>query len=137
MKSRWARFLPVLLTALWLPVQTLTAFVMPLTLLGVPVPAQAAQAVEGITSVVDAAMPCHGHAADAATELDSHTQPANSPEDDCQRCDACHLACAGYLPVAQASPSLAGGEHVLFSAAMRALSSRFPEPLDHPPRLTA
>ena len=129
MKFRWLRFLPVLMTALWLPIQALTAFVMPLALLAAPDTAQATDVVVASADI----MPCHGHGVVA----DPDDGPLKSPQDECQRCDACHLACVGYLPVTQGLPSFLCGQHVLAGPAMRTLSTRFLEPLDHPPRLTA
>lgn len=121
MKSRWTKWLLLLLTALWLPLQAVTAFVMPLSLLTSTL-AQASQGEE--------AMPCHAHHSDA---VDTST-PDDTDQPDCGRCGVCHLVAAGFMPAAVTSPLILPAAHVLSAAPLRAHHSQVPEPLEDPPK---
>jgi hypothetical protein len=121
MKSRWTKWWLLLLTALWLPLQTVTAFVMPLGLL-TSTSAQASQTED--------AMPCHGHSSDAAST--APTDDTDRP--DCGRCGVCHLAAAGYMPAAVTSQLGFPATHVFSAAPLHTPLSQVPAPLEDPPK---
>jgi hypothetical protein len=121
MKSRWTKWWLLLLTALWLPLQTVTAFVMPLGLLT----SSSAQASEH-----EAAMPCHAHESDDAANMT--TDDTDQP--DCGRCGVCHLAAAGYMPAAVMVPLVFPAAHVFSAAPLRTPHSQVPAPLEDPPK---
>lgn len=114
---RWFRLLPLLITALWLPLQAVAAVAMPFcrhaTEQAVPV---AAMTPEGH---------CAGHAAEAAP----------TPGDqDCDGCELCHLAGAGYMPAAVATTAHLPATRNFVASPVLASPSFVPEPPQHPPR---
>jgi len=116
---RWFRLLPLLITALWLPLQAVAAVAMPFCRhaaeQAVPV---AAMTAEGH---------CAGHAAAAA--------PTPTPGDqDCDGCELCHLASAGYMPAAAPTAARLPATRDFASRPVLVLPSFIPEPPQHPPR---
>lgn len=133
MMTRWKRFLLLMLTAFWLPVQTLTAFVMPLGLLALPAQAATHGSTDETEGALDA-MPCHAQvAAQSANNADDDASLPN-PDQACQQCGVCHLACAGYMPMSTLAPELALSAAVLIATEAAPLRTRFTEPPQHPPR---
>ncbi|MCX7163678.1 MAG: hypothetical protein NT083_11655 [Rhodocyclales bacterium] len=118
MSNRFARFL-LLLTALWLPVQTMAAMSMPLCRHAQEMVLAAAEAEQS-----EAAMPCHEAAA-----ADQAAHDAG-----CDNCEQCHLACAGFMPSAPLATSvIPAGQHYVVPA-ITAFPSHISEPPQHPPR---
>lgn len=118
---RWFRLLPLLFTALWLPLQAVAAIAMPFCRHAAE---QAAQ--------IEASAPeahCHGHAGNDAPPA---AASAHSSQD-CDGCELCHLASAGYmLPAVVTAESLPPARD--FEARpILASPSQIPEPLLHPP----
>mgnify|MGYP001207944484 CR=1 FL=1 len=121
MSSRFARFL-LLVTALWLPVQTMAALSMPMC----------RHAQEHAASVAAAeqsgeAMHCHEAAAPDQAAHDAG----------CDNCEMCHMAGAGFMPSASlvAGVTPVGNDYGL--PAPSAPPSHIAEPPQHPPRHSA
>jgi hypothetical protein len=111
------RKLIALLFALLLPLQTLASLVMPLQLAG--------------QSVAMEAEHCPGHGGDAAND----EQPVpNSLA--CEQCGVCHLACAGMMPSAEATPAGFSVNNIFLAAADRRPASHTPEEPNPPPVAT-
>jgi len=116
---RWFRLLPLLLTALWLPLQAVAAIAMPFCRHAADQAATLPAATQGEH--------CHGHAADDATA-------AHSPDQDCDGCDLCHLASAGYMLPAMATAEPLPPVRDFTPRPVLASPSHIPEPPQHPPR---
>lgn len=116
MKLRFARLL-LLFAALWLPVQTIAATLMPLC--------RHAQEQAMVTGAVDQA---------AAVEHCHEATAASSHDAGCDNCASCHLACAGFLPSASltTNPIPVATRYVL--PAIELPASHIAEPPQHPPR---
>jgi hypothetical protein len=115
---RWLRLLPLLITALWLPLQAVAAIAMPFC--------RHAADHAAMAEAVLAESHCSGHAASDAA--------AAAGDQDCDGCELCHLASAGYM-----LPAAAAAAHVVpardFTARPVLASPSFiPEPPQHPPR---
>ena len=102
-----------LLFAVLLPLQTLASMAMPLQ-----VAAQAA---------VPQDAHCPGHAGDA-----THDQPVPNNLV-CEQCGICHLACAGMLPSAEATPAGMAVSHAFAAVAELQPVSHTPEEPNPPP----
>ena len=118
MSNRFARFL-LLLTALWLPVQTMAAMSMPLCRHAQEMVLAAAEAEQS-----EAAMPCHEAAA-----ADQAAHDAG-----CDNCEQCHLACAGFMPSAERVPGVLEITRSFVVTAVDAPPSHITKPPQHPPR---
>jgi len=120
MSSRFARLL-LLVTALWLPVQTMAALSMPLCR-----HAQE-QAASFAAEHAGEAMHCHDEAA-----VDQVAHDAG-----CDNCALCHMAGASFMPSAALVAGLApvGNDYSL--PAPSAPPSHIAEPPQHPPRHSA
>lgn len=103
----------LLLIALWLPMQAAAAWAMPFCH-----HAAAEQPAHGSGL-------CHEHA-------DAATQPA-AADHDCDNCEMCHLASAGYLPVA-AIDAFGAAESVQASRLQYIPPGHITEPPQQPPR---
>ena len=106
-----------LLFALLLPLQTLASMVMPMQ-----IGAQAAAAqVEH----------CPGHTGDASADAQAALgDPA------CEQCGICHLACAGMMPAADATPDGISMRHAFLTEAELRPVSHTPEEPNPPPVAT-
>lgn len=117
---RWLRMLPLLITALWLPLQAVAAIAMPFCRhaaeQAVPLDAAGAEAH------------CHGHGGD------DNPPPDIAADQDCDGCELCHLAGAGYmLPAMVVAESLPPARDFVARPVL-ASPSHIPEPPQHPPR---
>jgi ABC-type nickel/cobalt efflux system permease component RcnA len=119
---RFKSFLLILI-ALWLPLQTAAAAVMPFC-------RHAAE--RQLVQHTEAASPahCHEHAA-ALPE-----GPAGDSLS-CDNCEMCHLASAGYLPAVTAAALPPLTANILVATQLIASPSHIPEPPQHPPRRTS
>jgi hypothetical protein len=106
----------MLLVALWLPLQAASALAMPFC-------RHAADAVEQQVAA-------HGEA-----HCHESSAPASEPTAalDCDNCEMCHLATAGYLP-ASATSRLERASSVLAALPLAAPPSHVGDPPQHPPR---
>lgn len=111
------RKLIALLFALLLPLQTLASMVMPLQ-----AGAQAAAMQEGH---------CPGHGGEAMPD----EQPAAGGLV-CEQCGICHLACAGMMPSAEATPHRLRAETHFLAEAEPMPASHIPEEPNPPPVAT-
>lgn len=117
---RWFRMLPLLITALWLPLQAVAAIAMPFC-------RHAAEQVVPLDAAVAEAH-CHGHGGDDAP-------PASAAADqDCDGCELCHLASAGYMLPAMATAESLPSARDFAARPFLASPSHIPEPPQHPPR---
>jgi len=118
---RWLRLLPLLITALWLPLQAVAAVAMPFCRHA----AEQAAAADAMTHEEH----CPGHAMESAA-----VPAAIDCDQDCDGCELCHLASAGYMPAAAATAvqPLVGRDFQL--RPVLASRSFVPEPPQHPPR---
>lgn len=123
MRTRLARFL-LILTALWLPLQAVAGMTMKLC------------AHETAPhSMLAAAMGedhCPYHDADAAPATHDQT-----PGQACDDCGICHLACAGYMPAAEARTGVVPTDRTFQHWPAAYLPSHIPEPPQHPPKRSA
>jgi hypothetical protein len=117
---RRTHYLLLLITALWLPLQSLTAFVMPLAWMAGSGTAQAAE------MALEDDMPCHGHG--AGTE-----ESAPVDQGTCHRCGVCQLASAGYIPATVCVACDLPVSQSVSVAPTQLPASQFPEPPDQPP----
>lgn len=119
MRSRWPRLLPILFTALWLPLQAVAALTMPFCTHG-PVSGEA-------SALASLEHPCHeqGQAEGGAAQQDGFA---------CDQCGFCHLACAGMAPapLVAAVPLPVGDRYARVAAAFP--PDHIPELLQPPPR---
>jgi len=120
MSVRFTRFL-LLLTALWLPVQTMAALSMPMCR-----HAQE-QAAALAAEQAGAAMHCHETAAPDQAAHDAG----------CDNCEMCHMAGAGFMPSAALVAGLAPVANDYSLPAASAPPSHIAEPPQHPPRHSA
>lgn len=106
----------MLLVALWLPIQAASALAMPFC-------RHAVGAMEQQAAV-------HGEA-----HCHEQSVPASEPVAtlDCDNCEMCHLATAGYLPATAANP-LPEAASVLVALRSLALHSHVGDPPQQPPR---
>lgn len=124
MRHRFVRFL-LLVTALWLPVQTMAALSMPLC-------RHAQEQAMVVAMVHDAdqkaeAMPCH----------EAVAQDQATPEAGCDHCQTCQWASAGFMPSAPSvAESVAPVRHYA-AAPVAAPPSHIVAPPQHPPRSIA
>jgi hypothetical protein len=114
------RALLLLLIACFLPLQTATAWAMPLS-------HDAAQQAGGQDEASGAH--CHLHEAEATVETNS--------DPTCDACGVCHLASAGFLLAAGDKLAEQTGIDVLVPLPLASLRSHIPEPPSHPPRHSA
>jgi uncharacterized membrane protein len=105
----------LILIALWLPLQAAAAWAMPFCRHAAA--EQAAQATEH----------CHAQAAAAA-------QPAAATDLDCDNCEMCHLASAGYLLAAADAGVFGAAASVQVPRLKPASPSHIAEPPQQPPR---
>ena len=121
---RWLRHLPLLITALWLPLQAVAGMAMPLC-----------QHAAERAAALDAAAPaahgehCSGHAGDDAPPA------GNAAADmDCDNCEICHFAASGYLlPAESVAASIPAGRDFT-PRPLLASPSFIPEPPQQPPK---
>ncbi len=103
---RWLRLLPLLITALWLPLQAVAAVAMPFCRHA------AEQAVQFDAAVAEEH--CHGHGGS-----DAPPPGSAAADQDCDGCELCHLAGAGYMlpamAMAESLPPARDFERVPFS----------------------
>lgn len=122
MRSRWLRLLPLFFAAIWLPLQAVAAATMPFCRHGEAERLAMIQAVVG----------------EAAVEH-CHQQQPSPPADHglhCDDCGLCHLASAGFMPIAEALTvvSTTGPDYRFWPEL--APDSAIPEPPQHPPKRT-
>jgi hypothetical protein len=113
---RFKSFLLILI-ALWLPLQAASAVAMPFC----------RHAAERATQAEAPSPQAHCHE-QAATTAD-----ASSPDLDCDNCEMCHLATAGYIPPAVAGLPLPAAS-VLVAQPVHASPSFISIPPQDPPR---
>jgi len=115
-RMRRLKSLLLFLVTLWLPIQAASALAMPFC-------RHAADAMEQQAAVHGAAH-CH-----------EQSVPASEPVAalDCDNCEMCHLATAGYLPAAAANP-LPEAASVLVALSSLAPHSHVGDPPQQPPR---
>ena len=116
---RWFRLLPLLLTALWLPLQAVAGITMPFC-------RHAAE--QSVPETTGHEAHCPGHAAEEAS-----APAAIGCDQDCDGCELCHLATAGYMPATPTLPAHmpAGRDYV--AAPALASPSFIPDPPQYPP----
>jgi hypothetical protein len=107
----------LILIALWLPLQAAAAWAMPFC----------RHAVERAVQAEAVPSPAHCHE-QVATEAD-----ATNPDLDCDNCEMCHLASAGYIPPAVANLPLPVAS-VFAAQQVLASPSFIAEPPQDPPR---
>ncbi len=127
---RRTHYLLLLITALWLPLQSLTAFVMPLAWLANSGMAQAAENTAMAEMAMAEDMPCHGHT--SGTEDGSPVEKST-----CHRCGVCQLASAGYIPATVVVACDLPLSETVSAVPAQLPASQFPEPPDQPPRHTS
>lgn len=108
------RKLIALLFAVLLPLQTLASMVMPLQI--------------GVQAVAMQAEHCPGHGGDGPADA----QPALGGLV-CEQCGICHLACAGMMPSADATPAGISLSHAFRAEAELQPASHTPEEPNPPP----
>lgn len=113
MRRQWSYLL--ILIALWLPLQAAAAWAIPFCRHAAV--EQAAQATEH----------CHEHAAAAA-------EPVAASDLDCDNCEMCHLASAGYLLAAADAGSFGAAARVLVPRLKPVSPGHLAEPPLLPPR---
>lgn len=128
---RFLRLLPLLIVALWLPLQTVAAATMPFCEHAPAAPAAPQH---------EHAAAAHDHAGPAAgADHDHHAahhdpQAAQASAIGCDACGTCHLACASVLPTAavtRQAPELRDSHAV---PPAPTFTSHTPLPKDRPPR---
>lgn len=119
MRSRWLRFLPLFVAAIWLPFQAIAATAMPFCRHG---EAPVVAAMDDI-----AAEHCHMHDQQA---------PADHGLG-CDHCGFCHLAAAGVMPTSERFIVIVPAGRDFRSEAPLAPASNIPEPPQQPPRRLA
>ena len=125
MSTRFARFL-LLLTAFWLPVQTMAAMSMPVWR---HVQEQALAAAMSAAADEDVGAAMHCHEAGAADQV--------AHDGTCDNCEICHLACAGFMPSAALAADLIPAANRYVLPAIAAPPNHISEPPQHPPRAVA
>lgn len=127
---RWLRLLPLLITALWLPLQAVAAVAMPFCRHA------AEQAVPAETLMHEEH--CPGHAVEAGLSSGSMVATSVAADSgcaqDCDGCELCHLASAGYLLPAVPTATSLPPAHDFAANPVLASPSFIPEPPQHPPR---
>jgi len=119
---RRLKSLLMILAALWLPVQAVAAVKTPFCRHAVNEQAAVAHLAQAT------AAPCHVH---------SDAKPQKTaPAVDCDQCEICHLATAGYLP-ARFALEWPENPVALIATPLPALSGDFPETLLRPPSTAA
>jgi hypothetical protein len=118
---RWFRLLPLLITALWLPLQAVAAIAMPFCRHA------AEQAVQLDASAAEQHCPGHGG-------NDAPPPGSAAVDQDCDGCELCHLASAGYMLPATATTESLSPVRDFESRPVLASPSHIPEPPQHPPR---
>jgi len=113
----------LILIAIWLPVQTVAAMVMPFC-------GHAGGLTVQVTA--NAPAPCHEHAA-PATPATNSAGGASASDLGCDNCEMCHLASAGYIPPAATALPLPVAS-VFVARPMPVLHSHIAEPPQQPPR---
>ena len=120
---RWLRLLPLLITALWLPLQAVAAVAMPFC--------RHAAHQQAPAAAMTHEEHCAGHVMEPAAN------PAADGIDcaqDCDGCELCHLASAGYMPAATATTARLPAIRDFEALPVLASPSFIPEPPQHPPR---
>ncbi|RLJ68510.1 hypothetical protein [Sulfurisoma sediminicola] len=117
---RWFRLLPLLITALWLPLQAVAAIAMPYC-------RHAAEQVVALDASASEAH-CRGHAGNDAPSAGA------AADQDCDGCELCHLASAGYMLPAVAMAGHLPPARDFEARPVLASPSFIPEPPQHPPR---
>lgn len=120
---RWIRLLPLLITALWLPLQAVASVAMPFC----------RHAAEQAAGVEAASQEEHCAMHEGAPE----PQSTNTTDPGCQSCDGCelcHLAGAGYMPATVAASEPLPAARVFAPRPQFASPSHIPEPPQYPPR---
>jgi hypothetical protein len=120
---RWFRLLPLLITALWLPLQAVAAVAMPFCRHA----AEQAAAADATTHEEH----CPGHAMESPTV---DVPAAIDCDQDCDGCELCHLASAGYMPAAVVTAAHPSVSRDFQLRTVLASPSFVPEPPQHPPR---
>ena len=123
MMRRWNRLLPLLITALWLPLQAVAAVAMPFCRHAAEqaVPAEAMAHEDH----------CPGHAVEAPA---TPAAAGIDCEQDCDGCELCHLASAGYMPAAAPTTAHLPAARHFEAISVLASPSFIPDPPQHPPR---
>lgn len=120
---RWLRLLPLLITALWLPLQAVAAVAMPFCRHA----SEQAAAADAMTHEEH----CPGHAMESVAVAVS---AAIDCDQDCDGCALCHLAGAGYMPAAATTTAHLPLARDFVASPVLASPSFVPEPPQHPPR---
>jgi hypothetical protein len=123
MRRRIHLFL-LLITALWLPLQAVAAIAMPFCRHAAE---QALQ--QGVVAHEDH---CPGHAGAEATTTDNDGSASSGQ--DCDGCELCHLASAGYLMPSVVTPVGVPPARDFVAQPFLASPSFIPEPPQQPPR---
>lgn len=123
MRRRIHLFL-LLITALWLPLQAVAAIAMPFCRHAAEQALQQDVAAQGDH--------CPGHAGAGAAPADNGGNA--SSDQDCDGCELCHLASAGYLLPATALAGQLPPARDFEADPVLASPSFIPEPPQHPPR---
>jgi hypothetical protein len=120
---RWLRLLPLLITALWLPLQAVAAVAMPFCRHAV----EQAAAADAMAHEEH----CPGHAMESAAVA---VPVAIDCAQDCDGCELCHLASAGYMPAAAPAAARLPATRDFQARPVLASPSFISEPPQHPPR---
>jgi hypothetical protein len=122
---RWFRLLPLLITALWLPLQAVAALAMPFC----------RHAGEHAVSheVAGHEAHCPGHAG-GEESMPADDRGGASSDQDCDGCELCHLASAGYLLPSVVTPAGLPPARDFVAQPFLASPSFIPEPPQQPPR---
>lgn len=123
MRRRFHLFL-LLITALWLPLQAVAAIAMPFCRHAAEQALQQGVAADGDH--------CPGHAGAEAPPADNGGSA--SSDQDCDGCELCHLASAGYLLPATGTAGRLPPARDFAAHPVLASPSFIPEPPQHPPR---
>jgi ABC-type nickel/cobalt efflux system permease component RcnA len=123
---RWTRLFPLLITALWLPLQAVASVAMPACRHGSEQPVEAA-----------APAPDEHCAMHESGPKDQSGEDRGGSHQGCQSCDGCglcHLAGAAYMPTAMGIAGLIAAPRVFVALPLLVSTSHIPEPPQHPPR---
>jgi len=122
---RWLRLLPLLITALWLPLQAVAGITMPFCRHATEQAAPAATDAQEVH--------CPEHAGNAGHEAPPASNASGHDCQDCDGCELCHLASAGYMPTpASMMCSVPAASHFV-ALPQTVFPSHIPEPPQYPP----
>jgi hypothetical protein len=127
MRNGIARFF-VLLTALWLPIQSVAAMDMSACAHGKGAAAQ--------SHASDHEMHAAHHLDDDVGIPTGHADP-QAADGECVSCAACHLACCGFMPASRTVAAEIPADHIPVATARILADQTSPDGLRRPPRPVA